>query len=193
MTGTKKPNLNDEGEKELNKIEKQFDEFNENVKELTLDRMNLCKKEDKKEPEISQRDLEKASDIYLKPKRTISCRDKFNEKFRDAYNYDKEYVQFTAENKELIGEQMQLWTRPYAGMPAEEWEFPANTPVWGPRYLAEQIKRKYYHRLVMKDRATSSDGYAVYTGTMAADTTIQRLDAHPVIKRRSVFMNASGF
>ena len=141
----------------------------------------------------SAEQIAKAKEIYLKPIRAISCRDKFNEEFRAAYNFDKEYVQFTAENKEIIGESLDLWTRPYAGMPAEEWKVPVNKPVWAPRYVAEQIKRKYYHRLVMQDRPTSADGMGQYYGSMAVDTTVQRLDAHPVNQKKSVFMGASGF
>jgi len=66
-------------------------------------------------------------------------------------NFQKEYVQFIAENKEIIGETIEIWTRPFGGMPAEFWKVPVNKPVWGPRYLAEQIKRCYY--LVIKTNA----------------------------------------
>lgn len=177
-------------EQELNRAEKQFEAFDENVKSLTLDRMNLTRKRDEApQTEMSQLDLAKSKDVYLKPKTKIGCSDKFNEKFRAAYDFDKEYVQFIAENKELIGETIDIWTRPYAGLPAEEWLVPCNKPVWGPRYLAEQIKRKYYHRLVMHDdRVVSSDGIGQYYGVMAVDTTIARLDAHPVSSRKSIFM-----
>ena len=39
--------------------------------------------------------------------KTVSCREKFNENFRATYEYDKEYVQFIAEHKELIGEKIE--------------------------------------------------------------------------------------
>jgi hypothetical protein len=129
----------------------------------------------------------------LKPKRTIGCRDKFNEAYREQYNFDKEYVKFIGENKEIIGENIEIWTRPYGGMPAEMWEVPVNTPVWGPRYLAEQIKRKFYHRLIMKQNVVSSDGIGQMYGQMAVDTTVPRLDARPVSTHKSVFMGAVNF
>ena len=44
-----------------------------------------------------------------------------------------------------LSEKIEIWTRPYGGIPAEYWEVPSNKPVWGPRYLAEQIKRARYH------------------------------------------------
>ena len=40
---------------------------------------------------------------------------------------------------------------------------------------------------------TAGDGYGQYYGAMAVDTIVQRLDAHPVTKRKSLFMGASGF
>ncbi len=190
-----KPNMNSESEKELVKVEQQFKDFSENVDKLTLDRMNEApKKEVEAQTKISQQDLAKKNDVYLKPHRTVSCQDKFNEDYRSQYEYDKTYVQFIAENKEIIGEDIDMWTRPYGGMPAEWWKVPVNKPVWGPRYLAEQIKRCYYHRLVMKQSTNvGGDHMGEYYGAMAADTTIQRLDAMPVSTKRSVFMGSSNF
>jgi hypothetical protein len=181
-------------EQELDKAEEQFKKFDEEVKEMTMDRLNATPKQDvEQQTKLSQKDLEKSKDIYLKPITSIGCKEKFNEKYRESYEYDKQYVQFIAENKEIIGEDIELWTKPYAGIPAERWKVPVNKPLWGPRYLAEQIKRKFYHRLVMKDSVTSNEGAMQYYGTMAADTTIQRLDAHPVSSRKSIFMGANNF
>ncbi len=181
-------------ETELDKLEKQFDAFDQNVQQLTQDRMNMAPVE-QKEPQtkIAQVDLEKMKDIYLKPSRAIGCKEKFNEKWRDDYNFKKEYVNFTAENHEIIGDSLELWTRPFPGLPAEQWKVPVNTPVWGPRYLAEQIKGCKYHRLKMQNRVNSQEGVGEFYGTMAVDTTVQRLDANPVTKRKSIFMGAEAF
>ncbi len=183
-------------EKELDKAEKQFQAFDDNVKQMTLDRMNEApKQETESQTKISQKDAERSKDIYLKPRRSIGSREKFNEDYRDKYNFDKEYVHFTAENKEIIGEAIELWTKPYAGMPAEEWLVPVNKPVWGPRYLAERIKNCNYHRFTMQQNVSmGSERGAEFFGAMAVDTTIQRLDAIPVSSRKSIFMGAaSGF
>lgn len=182
-------------EKEMNEAIKQVDAFDANIKEMTMDRMNAAPKEDvEPQTKISQVDRDKMNDVYLKPIKTISCREKFNEKFRKDYEFSKEYVQFEAENKEIIGEAIELWTRPYPGMPAEFWKVPVNTYVWGPRYLAEQIKRASYHRLVMKQNVTTGGDHAgQYYGSMAADTTVQRLDARPVTTRKSIFMGSNRF
>lgn len=195
MTEVKKPKVTSSlAQQELDNAQKQFDKFDTEIKQMTLDRMNEApQREEETQTKISQSDLSKSKDTYLKPVRAISCREKFNEDYRKEYEFDKEYVQFIAENKEIIGETIEIWTRPYPGLPAEFWKVPCNKPVWGPRYLAEQIKRCRYHRMIMQDRVSSADGMGQYYGSMAIDSTVQRLDALPVSTRKSVFMGASGF
>lgn len=188
-----KPKVNSAGEKELDKVEAQFEEFDKQVKDLTLDRMNQAPKQDV-EPinKLSSLDIEKSQDLYIKPARSISSKEKFNEKFRSDYNFAKEYVRFIPENREIIGETIELWTKPFAGMPAEFWKIPVGKPVWAPRYVAERIKGCSYHRLVMQQSTTTgSDQMGTYYGSMVADTTVQRLDALPVSPRKSIFMGAN--
>ena len=188
-----KPKVNSAGEAELEKVEKQLDDFNTQVKDLTQDRMNATPKVEH-EPinKLSSKEIEKSPDVYIKPSRSVSDRSKFNEKFRDDYNFAKEYVKIIAENREVIGETLEFWTRPFAGMPAEFWIVPVGKPVWVPRYVAERIKGCTYHRLSMQDRPTSVDGMGTYLGTMVVDNIIQRLDAHPADqKRKSIFMGSS--
>lgn len=183
------------GNSELDKAEKNFDKFESEIKDMTYDRMNMAPKQDvEPQTKISGKDVSKSTDVYLKPHTTIGCRDKFNEDYREEYNFAKEYVQFIAENKEIIGEVIEVWTRPFGGMPAEFWKVPVNKPLWGPRYLAERIKGCTYSRLVMQEnKITSADGHGQYFGSMAVDTKIQRLDAYPVSPKRSVFMGANSF
>lgn len=186
----KKPDVNG-----LETAEAQFQAFDNQVKEMTLDRMNEApKQETEQQTLLSQADIAKSKDIYLKPSKSIGSREKFNEKFRSDWKYAMEFVHFTAENKEIIGEKIEIWTKPYPGMPAEYWEVPVNKPVWGPRHLAEQIKRASYHRLRMDEsKSAGSDGTAQYFGTMIVDNTVQRLDAIPVSSRKSVFMGTGSF
>lgn len=181
---------------EMEKLADQFDKFDEEVKTMTQDRMNQAPKQElEPQTKLSQTEIEKSKEVYLKPFRSIGGADKFNEKFRESYNFDKEYVHFIAENREIVGETIDIWTRPYGGMPAEWWKVPVNTPVWGPRYLAQQIKSCTYHRLVMQeDKVTGGDGQGNrYYGSMAVDTVVQRLDAHPVSPRKSIFMGKNKF
>lgn len=192
---TEKPkNITSNAAKELEKVEKQFDDFSDQVKNLTMDRMAAApKQETEMQVPLSQKEIAKSADIYLKPAKAIGSREKFNERFREEYNFMKEFVHFIAENKECPGDLIESWTKPFPGVPAEFWNVPTNKPVWGPRYLAEQLKRKSYHRLVMNDTTQiSSDRMGTYHGQIVADTTIQRLDARPVSTRKSIFMGASG-
>ena len=180
-------------EQELDKAEKQLDAFEQNIKDLTLDRMNEAPKEEKQaQTQLSQKEIEKSKEIYLKPKRTIGSREKFNEDYRKQYEFAKEYVYFTAENKEIPGEALRsIWTKPFAGLPAEEWDVPVNTPLWGPRYLAEQIKNAKYHRLRMEESVNrGGDQMGQYYGHMVVDNVVQRLDAIPVSTKKSIFMNS---
>lgn len=180
-------------EKEMEKLQRQFDEFDNQVKDLTLDRMNAAPKvEVEPQTQLSSKQIENSSKVWLKPRRTIASRDKFNERFRENYNFSKEYVQFIAENKEIIGESIEIWTRPFGGMPAEEWEVPVNKPVWGPRYLAEQIRKCTYHRMRMEqNNVMGRDGMGSYYGHMVVDTVVPRLTAEPVSPRKSVFIGVA--
>lgn len=195
MTEVKKMKNNSEGQKQLEKAEAQFEAFDKEVKSLTLDRMNDAPKLDQEQQtKVAQTDLEKKTHPYIKPFRTIASREKFNEKYREDYNFSKEYVCFIAENKEVIGESLDFWSKPFPGVPAEEWKIPVNTPVWAPRYVAEQIKRKTYHKLSMQNKTpTDIDGFATYTGSIVVDNVIQRLDAQPYTTRKSIFMGNVGF
>jgi hypothetical protein len=181
-------------ERELEKAQKNFEEFDQNIKDMTLDRMNTAPKvETEMQTKLSQKEIASSRDIYLKPERSIAGKDRFNEKYREEYEKAKEFVCFIAENKEIIGETIDIWTKPFAGVPAEEWKVPTNKPVYGPRYLADQIKKCCYHRFVMQDRIVETTGVGSMYGSMAVDNTVQRLDAIPTTKKRSIFMGAEGF
>ncbi|HEY3526733.1 MAG TPA: hypothetical protein VGK47_11085 [Nitrososphaeraceae archaeon] len=182
-------------EKELDKAQEQFEAFDQNIKELTQDNMNRAPiLEQEPQTKLSQREIANSKDIYLKPKRSIASKERFNEKFREAYLYDKQFVNFIAENKEIIGESINLWTKPYAGLDAEYWEVPVNKPVYGPRYLAEQIRKCTYHQLTMNEQeVVARDSSVEYCGRMVADKTVSRLTAEPVTKSRSVFVSSDIF
>jgi hypothetical protein len=181
-------------EKELDKAENQFKAFDQQCKDMTLDRMSAAPlRETEPQTKLSQSEIDKSKEIYLKPKRQIGSREKFNEDYRKEYEHAIEYVRFIAENKEIIGETITLWTKPFAGMPAQEWDVPPGKPVWGPRHLAERISSCKYHRLIMNNTTQGADGIGQYYGSMAVDTTLQRLDAVPVSSSRSVFMGAKSF
>lgn len=180
--------------RELDKMEQTMDAFVKQANVLDVSQVHAAPKQEREmQVPMSDRQIAKASDVYLKPTKSVPSKEKFNERFRDEYNFQKEYVQFIAENSEIKGDVSELWTKPFPGMPAEFWLVPPNKPVWAPRYVAEQIKRCSYRRLKMDQRPISADGMGTYFGEMVQDTIIQRLDARPITNRKSVFMGASGF
>jgi len=203
MTENKRPKVNSEGQRELDKAIDQFDKFDSEVKSMTLDRMNQAPtKEVDQQTKLSQNELEKSKDIYLKPKRSFPPgvnpktgeREKFNEKFRAEYEFQKEYVRFVAQNNEIIGESIEFDLKKFPGTNVESWVVPVNKPVWAPRMVAERIKGSKYHKLVMKDTTNAgSDQMGQYYGTMAVDTAVQRLDAYPAIEQKSIFMGKTNF
>jgi hypothetical protein len=190
-------------QRELDKAEKQFEKFEQEIKDCTMDRMNAAPKlETEEQTKISNKEAQKIDGIWLKPERSLGPgtnpktgeMEKFNEKFRSEYNFKKEYVRFIAENKEIIGESIEIWTKAFPGTNTEFWRVPVNKVVWGPRYLAERIKGCSYHRLRMDEqKITNADGMGSYTGQIVVDNTIQRLDAIPVSEQKSIFMGASSF
>ena len=78
-------------------------------------------------------------------------------------------------------------------MPAEYWKVPVNKPVWGPKYLAEQIKRANYHRFSMHNSTVGADHMGQYYGTMVVDNVVQRLDAQKASTSVPVYMGARHF
>lgn len=182
MTEGKKPRV---APTELDKLQNQFDSYKDQVESMTMERMNQAPKlEVEPQTKLSSHELAASKAIYLKPVRSISSQEKFNENYRRDYEDAKEYVEFIAENKEIIGETIDLWTKPFAGMPAEEWKVPVNKPVWGPKYLRDQIQRCYYHRLSMQNSPTGADGMAQYYGAMVVDNVVNRLDAYTPSSQR---------
>lgn len=167
--------------KDLEVASQKLDAFEDQVKNLTTDNLSKAPvREEEPQTKMSDKEVKKADGIYLKPERSISCKEPFNERFRDEYNFRREYVPFIAEHREIIGETIEKWTRPFPGMAAEFWKIPTNKVVWGPRYLAEEISKCSYTRLTMDDsKTTGADGMGTYFGQIIASNRIQRLNAIP--------------
>lgn len=185
-----KPKVSKKSQEALDRAEAQFNEFNDSIKEMsnTVPSASMAQEEEP-QTKLSQNQIRNAKDIYLKPEKTITDRNPFNEKFRDDYNYYKEYVQFIAEHKEIQGDDIETWTKKFRGVPAEFWRVPTNKPVWGPRYLAEQIASRNYRRLMMDEsKATGTNAVGVTYGQLQVESIKKRMDAIPVSSRKSVFV-----
>jgi len=189
------PKVSGEANKEIQKIEESFTQSKEAVSKLTLDTMNKAPiRETEPQTKLSTKEIQNAKEIYLKPVRAIGSQEKFNEKWRQHWEYAKQNTCFIAENKEQKGEPIELWTKPYPGVPAQFWVVPVNKPVWGPRHLAEQISTRRYHKIVMNEQKVSEDNYAgkLY-GVPEVETTENRLDAKQAPTHTSVFMGDMKF
>jgi hypothetical protein len=189
-----RPKLSNSAE-EIEKAKEQIDQFSEQIKSISMDETSKAPLETPEpQTKLSNKEIRETKEIYLKPKRTIfpsanpktGKAEEFNEKFRKEYEYRKEYVKFIAENHEVIGESIPAWTKPYAGIPAEEWDVPVNKPVWGPRHLVDQIARKCYTRFVMEDVPTTPQGSISYYGAMVVESRRPRLSARRVENETSV-------
>lgn len=193
-----RPKVDGSAQRELDKAQDQLDNFNSQIKEATADvpaagKMDLSRLNmPQSEVRFSQNQINNSKEIHLRPIRSIGSKEKFNERFREAFDFDKQTVAFIAEHKELQGEGIEIWTKPYPGVPCEEWKVPTGKPVWGPRYLAEQIKRKYYNRLTMNEQQmVSHDSMGSYTGQLVVAEKKARLECQPVVTgRSSVFMGS---
>lgn len=89
-----------------------------------------------------------------------------------------EYVKVVCSNMEVAGEQIEFWHKPpISGEDCNFWQVPVNRPVWIPRHVAEHIKSRKYHRLMMQEEITvESSGYGEFKGKMVASHSLQRLD-----------------
>ena len=113
-----RPKVAGETLKEVEKLDAQFKRFDEQAKSLTLDQMNKAPLQDiEQQTLMSIRQQNRMDAPYIKPERTIGCRAAFNEKFRKQWEHQKQYVRCMVENLEIIGENVECWSKPFAGVP----------------------------------------------------------------------------
>ena len=188
MSESKRPRVNSEGQKELDKVENQVKQFSDSVSSAREDRGNLVMKEVEPQTKMSQSEMNNSSLLYLKPKRTFPSRERFNERFRDEYNRQSEYVDFIAENHEVKGESIDFCIKKFPGVPVEEWVVPVNKPVSAPRYVKERIEECGYTVFTTADKQLGSEGGVMYYGQMVAEERKSRLSAREFIKKPRIFM-----
>ena len=119
----RKPNVNAEGQVELEKTGEQIEGMEAKAKSINLDQTILAtRKETEPQTKIAQSDSQKMPEIYLKPKRTYppgvnpktGAVEQFNEKFRAEYNFQKEYVNFIAENMKSTCKEILLTSKAFS-------------------------------------------------------------------------------
>lgn len=185
-----RPKVGPEGQKELDNIETLLNDVGTHNKSLDYDqRLSAPKQETEPQTKIARSEIDKAPEIYLKPKRSFPAREKFNEKFRDQYNYDREYVEFIAENNEVIGESADFWIKKFPGTPCEEWVIPVNKPVWAPRYVKQRLEECGYTVFRASQSLKSEEGIN-YNGYLEIQERKNRLNAREVSKKKNIYMGS---
>lgn len=181
---SRQPRIDSEGHKELNKVQEQISTLTEPIANSDISaRAALPEVECEPQTKLSSREAKSADAPYIKPLRSISSKEKFNDKYKDAHRNGWEYVKCIVENKEIIGEAVEVWTKKFPGDPAHFWRVPVNKPIFIPRLLAEQLASCKYSRLKMKEderQVTGSDHAGTYVGALQFEETVKRIDCTPV-------------
>jgi hypothetical protein len=189
----KRPRVNSEGQKKLEEVQAQLDHVVENARAVDSveQREFLPRREREEQTKLSSAEQRK-NIIVLKPIKTLfAVGQKFDENFREDYNYDKQYVDFIYEHNEEKGSTLEIWTRPYPGVPAEFWLVPANKPVSGPRYLKNQIDNMtYITRKYVEQKSVGSDYAGQYVGALEVQNVEERASTKEVSKKVKIFMGS---
>ena len=187
--------MSKELEKEIVKLNAKFEEYEKKIEALTLENTRLAKDKDEDNiTRLSQREIAKSPDIYVKPKKTLmAVGEKFNEKYREEYNYKKQYVRVIAEHRECPGDTIEIWTKRFAGTPAEFWEIPTGKPVFIPRYVAEELADRKYNKIKMdgdsRDDRNRSGSYGEIEqyGMPTVEEKIKRITAYSASTNATIF------
>jgi hypothetical protein len=186
-----KPRVNSESQNQLNKADEEFKEFSKQVEAFNPIEVKAPLEEREQQTKLSTREMKNTDAPYIKPMRNVARvntkeRPTFwDEKHRPAHDRDWEYVKITAENNELIGSMIEMWTAEYGCDPAHFWQIPVNRPIYVPRLVAKKIAGCKYHRMSMETADLNNtklhEGENMqFVGGMVATHTKHRLNAYPV-------------
>lgn len=186
-----KPRVNSEGQKELNRAQEQFDNFQAQIKDFNpLDASKPVQETDP-QTKLSTKQASQMDAPYIKPIRSVArtnfqnsksdSRTYWDEKHRQLRDEDWEYVRCIVENNEIIGEAVECWTAKWGCDPAHFWRVPVNKPIMIPRHLAVQLSKCQYHRLTMDNNyVREQNAIGTITGGVVVDVVKNRIDARPV-------------
>lgn len=165
--------------KEVEQAIVQFDAFEKQLRSLSNQPLGQAP-ETEAQTKLSSREANREDLPYIKPSRTIASSEKFNDKYKAQFEYAKQYVRVIAENNEIIGEAIEVWTKPFPGVAAEFWKVPVNRPIMIPRYVASQISTRQYVQYSMTEpKMTGTEGgHQFYSGMIGKDIK-RRLDCRP--------------
>lgn len=185
----KKPQL-DSGfaNKEIDKVEKQFDETEKHLSTLSVDEMNKAPLvKDEPQTKMSKKEVKEYDAPVIRPSKSFTMpipKAGMPSWAPEAIARDEELVKVIAENNEVIGEHIELWAGNYPGQVCGFYQVPVNIPIWIARKVAKRISQCKYHRMKMIDRSQSrlhaemsSQGTSSNpSGELTVTETKQRLD-----------------
>lgn len=179
----KKPKLaSGFAQKEVDRVEAEFKAATDANASLTQDVMSKApEKESDVEPFMPKRQILQAPVPRIVPTYSRSPNGKKKPEQDALRRRAWEYVQVICTNSEIASENLEFWHKPMiAGEECNFWQIPVNRPVFLPRHVAEHIKTRKYHRLVMQEEITvEHTGFGEMKGKLVASHTVQRLDCTP--------------
>ena len=184
-----KPNLQSGfANRELEKVEKQFDKTDEELASLTVDEMAKAPlKTLEPQTKMSKKEVQEFDAPVIRHCKGFQMtipKSGVDPKFKPLIEHDEEFIKVICENNEVIGEHIELWSGNFPGQICGFYQVPVNIPVYVPRKVAKRIRASRYHRIKMAERPMSqlqhemsSDGVSSQpSGVITVTETKQRLD-----------------
>lgn len=179
-----KPKLNAGfAQKEVDRLDSEFDAKQEQMSSLTQDEMNKApKKEQEPQAVLSKREEKSYDAPVIKPSQTVPGIGKRKPEQDSLRRQAWELVKVVVENRESIGESIELWHKaPFGGEPCTFWQLPTNKPIYIPRFLADRIKKCNYHVLTTVEQSIGRNEWGEMIGKMVATETRNRLDCRDIL------------
>ena len=180
----KKPNVtNGPVQKEIDRLDAEFKAKSEQMSNLTQEEINKAPlKEVEPQTKLSQAQIKELDAPKIVPSRTKKANGKKKPEQDSLRKRAWEYIKVICENNEIFQEPLKFWYKPMiGGEDCHYWEIPVGRPVYIPRHVAEHIRSRKYHRLVMQEEMTvEHTQFGEMRGKMVATETRQRLDCRVV-------------
>jgi hypothetical protein len=180
----KKPKLaSGFAQKEVDRLETEFDAKAVQMASLTQDAMNEAPvNELEPQTKMTKAKILEADAPKIVPSMTRTANGKKKPEQDAIRKRGWEYIRVIAENVELPGEKIEFWHKPmWAGEDCHFWQIPVNRPIYVPRFVAEHIRSRKYHRLTMQNEMTvETNQFGEMKGKLIATEVRQRLDCRVV-------------
>lgn len=178
---TKMPHVSEEVRRSLLKADDKLEEMKVHNASLAEEMMEarsvLPEVEEDRGFQYSKKEVAVQEVPVIRPRKSVSHPAPFNEKFRKQWNRGWQYVTAIVDNHELIGQDVECWTKQFPGDPAHFWIIPCNRPVKIPRLLVEQLNKCCYSRMTMEAQPTQQKDGAVFYGAMKRESLRHRISA----------------